>query len=418
MMRIPLRLYFRRDSGNLYPRLAMNIRQILHVPAVARTARGAALAFCAALPLLPLYPFVRWPATFDHVRYLIHVEQFRSTFLAGFLYPRWLPDLFGNFGYPLFCFYQPGFFFLYLPFTFIPGYPTSSAYAVQFCLFLAGAAGIYCIGRSVANRITGIFTALLFILTPYLYVNFYVRGDLSELAAMMILPWPIFFLLEIHRKAGGDPLFGSTVGCIITLGLVVICHPAVGLFAYPLWCCLAGALTFSAVDRRRFAVSATCVAACVLLITCPYWMPVFSLMSEASISNLTIGYYRAEYHTVEFHQFFDRTWGFGMSLPSDDDELSFQLGLPHFLLALGGAVAGRRHRFIQIAFGAYVLLILLMSPAGIPLWRSVGLMQKVQFPWRLLGLTATLQAICAMGLGRLVVVGRMRHLAVPACRWL
>ena len=88
-----------------------------------RTQRHLALAlivsvilFFAVLPLLPMLRGWYWPATHDTLRYGILLDHFTAAFREGILYPRWLPELMGGYGYPEFVFYQPGFFYLALPF--------------------------------------------------------------------------------------------------------------------------------------------------------------------------------------------------------------------------------------------------------------------------------------------------------------
>jgi hypothetical protein len=70
----------------------------------------------AALPLMPMINGWYWPSVHEDVRYAVLVDYFTAAFREGFLYPRWLPELTGGYGYPLFVFYQPGYFFLALPF--------------------------------------------------------------------------------------------------------------------------------------------------------------------------------------------------------------------------------------------------------------------------------------------------------------
>jgi hypothetical protein len=106
---------------------------------------------------------------------------------------------------------------------------------------------------------------------------------------------------------------------------------------------------------------------------------------------------------------FRREFGFGASTVGDaNDGMSFQLGAAHFLLATLGAWFGRRNRLVVVCCAGYLLLIGLMLPPSIPLWKHVGWMHTFQFPWRLLGVIATLQAACTIGWGY-VHVGNARN---------
>jgi hypothetical protein len=80
--------------------------------------------------------------------------------------------------------------------------------------------------------------------------------------------------------------------------------------------------------------------------------------------------------------------------------MSLQLGAFHLALALAGAVAGRRSRLLRVASGAWALLVLLVLDAASSLWAMAGPLRFLQFPWRLLAATATLQLVAALGLSR------------------
>ena len=65
---------------------------------------------------------------------------FREQFLAGHLYPRWMPALMGGYGSPCFLLFSTGFWFFALPF--FPAYSKPTSFAVKLALwvmaFMAG----------------------------------------------------------------------------------------------------------------------------------------------------------------------------------------------------------------------------------------------------------------------------------------
>lgn len=74
--------------------------------------------FCCIV-LSSLFQADTWIESHELERYQELVDAFREAFLAGKYYPRWLPDLYGGYGYPTFVFYQPGYFFWCLPYSLI-----------------------------------------------------------------------------------------------------------------------------------------------------------------------------------------------------------------------------------------------------------------------------------------------------------
>jgi hypothetical protein len=112
------------------------------------------------------------------------------------------------------------------------------------------------------------------------------------------------------------------------------------------------------------------------------------------------GYYTASHHTVYPSQLFSRAWGFGFSFIGPGDGMPFPLGLPHFVLVLAGAIRGFRSALLQVCLALYLFLIVLMTPWSNRIWDQVGLLAMVQFPWRILSVTAVLQLVCASALAR------------------
>jgi len=113
------------------------------------------------------------------------------------------------------------------------------------------------------------------------------------------------------------------------------------------------------------------------------------------------GYFSFQRHFVYFFQFFSRTWGFGWSVKGPSDTMSFQLGLPHFVLATLGVMSWRRNRQMQALYGIYLILMVLMTSVSEPLWTLLPGMDYIQFPWRILSVIATFQIICIAGVERL-----------------
>lgn len=205
-------------------------------PTRPRALAAALLLACAAIPLLPLLGANGWPHCHEGARYFFLAESFKTVFDAGVLYPRWLPDLAGGYGYPTFVFYQPAFFFLTLPFFALFESTLMGMGAVIATLTFAGALGMYRLSRILAGRGVSLLSSALFMLSPYVFVNVYVRGDLSEFMAMMLAPWTLFFALRL-RTTTQDRTFrrcGLTFGLALSLVGVVTSHPVIAMFCFPL----------------------------------------------------------------------------------------------------------------------------------------------------------------------------------------
>lgn len=361
-----------------------------------------ALIFLIAFAVLtPIIIPKAWPRTHEDMRYILVFDEFKDAVLKGVLYPRWLPDAFGGYGYPTFIFYQPSFFFAAMLFAFLPGYPLSTMYSTLVLLFFIGGAGVYKLCKELSGTLMGLFCSILFLLTPYLYVDLYVRGGLSELTAVLLCPWPIYFLTILKKRIEKNSFqAGAMLGVAISLFAVIISHPATALFF-----CVVFGLTSIYISiymgsfKKQFILKVFLSAGLGVVLSSPYWFTVFQMKKYIDLAPAVSGLYQAKFHVVYLHQFFSRFWGFGYSvLNSARDGMSFQLGLPHFLLAVVGMIWSRKDKIIQASFALYILLIFLMTNFSTMLWDKISLFKYVQFPWRILSVTALLQIICISGM--------------------
>lgn len=355
--------------------------------------------------LSPLIFYSSWPITHDGLRYLALLDQFKEAFMHGILYPRWLPEDYGGYGYPTFVFYQPGIFYLALLFSFLVFDLLLAMHLSLLFLFFVGGVGIYKLIKEISSdTATAMFCSILFLLTPYLYVNLYVRGALSELASMFICPWPLYFLILLKKRISRAEITGIVVGILaFSLFVLIITHPFTAMFYFPVFCIytlyLSSGLKKSEVFKFWTRVSMGILLAVIL--SSPFWFTAFQMKQYVHCERAFTGHYAVENHFVFFPQFFSRFWGFGGSEPGmENDGMSFQLGLPHFLIATLGLLIGRKNKFIQLSYALYIILIIMMTPICSFLWKNIGLLRYVQFPWRLLSVTALVQILCASGLNK------------------
>jgi hypothetical protein len=360
----------------------------------------AALLVGAALVAAPLLLTGTWHRSHEELRYLVLVDLFARAVQEGIAYPRFLPDLYGGYGYPTFCFYQPGFFWFG---TLFAALPLALHHALQLAvlsLLYLGALGAFWLGDLLANRRWAFFAAFLFLLTPYLFADLYVRGDLSEAMALLLGPWLFAFLVDLERRlARGAAPAPAMLGLALSVAAIVFAHPAPSLALLPVLAVTAVALGWGAPHGRPFVCRAAAAIALGVALAAPYWGALLLLRGEVGFERLVGGFYSPELHGAAAWQLVSRAWGFGGADDgAADGDMSLQLGAFHLALALAGAIAGRRSRIIRVACGAWALLVILVLDVASPLWAMAGPLRFLQFPWRLLAATATLQLIAALGL--------------------
>jgi len=279
---------------------------------------------------------------------------------------------------------------------------------IGFFFFLGGLGAFLLANRLTSSKWFGLFGALCFLLTPYLCTNVYVRGDLSEFAAMMITPWPCYFVLRAHRMQRFDcqSVF-VFVGLTASLACIICMHPALALF----YTVVFGLFTLGCLDnfeQQKIFLFLVCLAFLSgLVFSSPYWFTVWRMHDYVDLSRLHQGWFHPTGHLVNPKQFLASEWKYGAS----PGGLPLQLGWPHLLLAIVGMVANRRQRLMKFAAAMYLGLILAMTLVGYPLWRYLPLLNFVQFPWRLLSVVALVQLICICGIWLLLATraSSMRH---------
>ena len=110
--------------------------------------------------------------------------------------------------------------------------------------------------------------------------------------------------------------------------------------------------------------------------------------------------YNYALHFVYPSQLFSGFWGYDPSIPGAADGMSFQLGVVPVVLGLAAIVLAFRRRrpareraLILFLGGATLLFVLFMLPLSAPLWNLLPVASLIQFPWRLLAVTAVTLAI-------------------------
>lgn len=372
----------------------------------ARCGVAAVLLLIALVPLIPTFLSRQYPGTHESFRYEELTMLFADAIRHGFLYPRWLPDLVGGHGYPTFVFYQPLVFWVSSAVSLLPIGPSRWMYITDAVFFLIGAAGAYRLARVSLGRTASLSTAALFILSPYAFVNLHIRGDHSELASMMLLPWPLWSLVELRRRfpdrraviADGASTFGVALVGAVALAAVICAHPATALIGVPLLAlmALAQCFTLRGSERKSWLLLMACVCALALAVASPYWFCVWQCAPFVHLDRVVGDYYQPQFHTLELSRLLSNEWSYGGSAEHKVGKaaMSLPIGLVHFGVAIAGMIAGWRSAWVRLAGAAYLLLLLAILPISNAFWEWEGNPLRIlQFPWRLLTILAPLQVM-------------------------
>ena len=387
------------------------------------------------LAIWPLLSRASLPEGTDAELHIFRLHELGQLVRGGEFYPRWAPNFYHGYGYPIFNYYAPLTYYLALPLELLPQFDaTAASKAVLVAGMLLTGLGVYGFVRDNWGRRAGYVAAALAVYAPYLhYVDPHIRGALPEAFSFAAFPLSLWALDRLRRR----PAPGPWLAAVGLVAAVILSHNLMGLFffgllfAWVVWQWLAiprprggsvsdegtgsplpnppprgegtggrlpnplprGEGTGSPAPLRLFAALALGLALAAF-----FWLPV---MLERDAVNLTtlIGAndnYDFRTHFVGLGELlaFSRQpdWG------ATQSPFLFNLGVAQWLggllgvvmLALGGVRQRRQVLFFALAAAAVIFLI---TPLARPIWEAIPFLPYFQFPWRLLGAAAVLLAV-------------------------
>ncbi len=299
----------------------------------------------------------------------------------GIIYSRWSPNLVLGYGYPLFNFYPPLSAYLLTILYWLMGQNAPVALNAAFALALAlSAVHMFLLGRHLFGDAAGVAMSAVYTLSPLLLVQAYGRGSLSNALAVAFFP---LAMLLLARVVDGRR-WRSVAWAALALAAVFLSHIASAVFFVgPL---LLLSTAYALLKDRRRAAHLWLAVALGLALSAFSWLPA---LAEFSLTR-----YAAEAGKMDFADFWAQlaVWPGPVIAGLNNAHLPKQVGIiPLFLGLAGAVVSGWRWRnpVDKLALISGVLGIgaaWLTTPTSIWLWQHIGLLQKLQFPWRLLDL--------------------------------
>ncbi|MFA5894367.1 MAG: 6-pyruvoyl-tetrahydropterin synthase-related protein [Candidatus Shapirobacteria bacterium] len=335
---------------------------------------------------------------------LIRQLEMEKCFQDGQIPCRWTPDLGYGYGYPLFNFYPPlpyfvGEGFRVLGFSFISTVKLTAALQ-----FIVAAFGMYILVNSIFGPISGLVAALLYNYAPYHSVNVYIRGAMNEAWAAAFFPFIFYFARQaIIKKDLRSHLFLS-----LSYGLLLLSHNPMALVFSPflgIWL-LYWLISSYRITKEFFIRAFTLGLSLVfsVFISGFFTFPVLFESKMVQIESMFQNYYHFSVHFVSFYQLFlSNFWGDGPSVWGTADGMSFSVGYIHWIVALITLllVGIKYFKTRQISwlpiilFGLSFFSIFMAHERSTPIWSLLSIIQKVQFPWRFLNISAFLLSLLA-----------------------
>lgn len=312
---------------------------------------------------------------------------------SGDIYPSVAQEPNNNTGDYGLRFYPPaGYYALALGFEATGGW-FSASILVFFLIYFAGGAGVYLWVKEEFPAAQALIASALFVFAPYHLNQIYNNFLYGEFAASAVIPFCFLFL---HRSAK-KPSIGSAAGLALAYGILILTHLPSLIF-----CSIAFAVYGLVILYRSgtFAKGIPLLASAItaaLAATSFYWV---RLLTELA----WINHSKAEYFSNIYaysNNFLLRPQNI---LNIRDDVLAIWLGdlmlLAMVLISIPSVIFlfRRKEKMSSLLLGsllAMVLALLMSSVLSKLIWDNIGFLQKIQFPWRWLGVVSVTGAAFA-----------------------
>jgi len=316
-----------------------------------------------------------WPKSHDGIFHVIRMKDYFRELKHGQFPVRWVDDLDYGYGLPLFTYIYPGPYILTSIPMAVSGNEVVSYKLVMIIGYALGVIGIYALFAR-KNIFFALAAGILFGLTPYIFLDVFVRGALAEILAIGFMPWALYGLTTRKYSLGA-----------ISLCFVLISHNFLGIFF--LLFLLLFFIWNGTFDRKT-------LQAVILGIGLSAFFLLPMIIESRYINSGFGNSYAFDYqnHFVYPFQLLYGKWGFGYSVLGPKDGMSFQLGFANILIIIGSCftlstVKQKKYLlfFLLVVFGS-IFLTLTFSQF---IWDQIKILHGLTlFPWRLLFVPAIL----------------------------
>lgn len=368
-------------------------------PTVGLVTRPGILAIIALVLLsLPALANLAKPGFYtshDGETHSARMAQYWQAMADGQLPPRFAGTLYNSLGSPIFTYIYPLPYFAgslvhSLGFSFTDSFEIIMALGFAF----SGIFSYLWLKEVFQSDRAAFLGALFYVWVPYRFLLLYVRGSISENTAYTILPLVFYCLTKLQQKS--SPLWTaatalSSSSLLLSQNLVAAMFlPIIGIYV----------LVLAFVKKSpKYLVSAGLAGLWAVGIASITYLPAVFERKFVRFDEV----YALTYldHFVNVKQLIHSPWGYGFSLSGFDDLMSYQVGLAH-LLVLGIFLSilafqllfrfktsvGTRvlSLFFTLVVATTVILMIPTKPT-IFFWQHFEPITRIDYPWRLLGIT-------------------------------
>lgn len=350
--------------------------------------------------LLPLTKPGFFP-TQDYI-YVARVYEMVKAISDGQFPVRWVGDF--RYGEPLFNYYAPLSYYAGALVK-VLGFSYLETVKILFGLgFVLSGAAMFFLARKFFGNTGGFLASIFYIYAPYHSVDVYVRGALSESWALIFFPLIFLSLYNLSQLQTRKNL----VLFALSLAGLFYTHNIMTVLFSPF---ILGWLCFWGWKAKSRTVIKYLILGLMLGIglASSFLLPAFFEKDLVQSNKLITGYFDYRAHFVTISEMYLPSWGYGASLWGSVDDMSFQVGVIHWLtFVLSGLLAGygllRKKSSVNYQIIAFLVLgfifsLFMQHNRSQFIWDMFPLLAFTQFPWRFLGISIFLISLAIGALG-------------------
>lgn len=328
------------------------------------------LLFVSFLPIISIFR----AGTYESGDFNIHIYRiisFYNSLSAGIIMPSWAGDLNATYGNPLFIFNYNLPYYLISLFHFLGlGFIISTKLYLAFVMYFSGIGMYLWINKLTKNSLAAFTAAIFYIFSPYHLIDVHFRATLGESTIFLILPLLFYMITSYFQTKQYIWLaYISVLSATLFLAHPLLAAVSCGIaFLY---------ISFSyLINKNKFIFFTTTVFLGLGIIGSMYmWLP-FLLFSSILYPNPDPNLY-----FYPFKYLFYSPWKFGLLFQGPHGELQQIIGYTQLfiiLISFIGLFKNKIHPKIKLFYYFWLVILLiivfLMSPASVFIWRNFQLL--------------------------------------------
>lgn len=376
-----------------------------------------ALALITIPFLLPFFK-VGYFETDDGLWAIVRQASMHNELRQGQFPVRWSGTLNYGHGYPLFQFSYPGPYYIGEVFHLI-GFSFTDTVKTLFVLStILSVVTMYIFARTLwKSDLAGVIAALLYLSAPYRFVNLYIRGSIGETIAFLLFPLMCFFALKLLQTGKRRYLLAGAM----LISLLIITHNVMAFLFLPFFVYFIIVETFIRNAKMRmlfkeyldelkknkswykkgitFKLLSQHIAPLIIMfvlgitLSATFWVPaVFELqyvkLGSQPLTDIAQEFKKQEgllLTPLDSHSRVSQTTKGVIEENLEFEYIILALVSVAVLIFYKNKYEYATHRILLYAIPTVIILVLL-TPLSIELWRNIPGLKSIDFPWRVLGI--------------------------------